>query len=156
MVTETIDYKELTADDINAADDLTLVPYPVPEWKGKIYFRVLDADTVFNFRKMMKKGGDAKDTALIKMFSASACNSKGELLYPTDVSVKGLFKKSMAVFLRMEKFLLQLNGMTQPDKSWETVKQILMDAGVDAGVIAAVQIKWEADDQRLLDGPKNS
>lgn len=156
MAVNESEFKELTAEDINGVDDLTLVPYPVPEWNGKIFFRVLDADTVFKFRRQMKQGGDKKDTALISMFSESACSSGGERLYPTNEAAKALFRKSMAVFLRMEKFLLQLNGMVLPDKSWDTVKAILMDAGVDAGVIAAVQIKWEADDQRVQDIPKNS
>lgn len=153
MEQATLDAQELTAADIFAADDLTISePYAIPEWKkngkpGVLYFRVMSADATIKFQEKLKTEA-VKKSVFVQILAECACDSKGTLLFTPDQLVK-LREKSTAVFARMQKILLQLNGMVLPEKNWDTVREILIGAGVDPGVIAAVQIKWDAPDETL-------
>ena len=152
MLNETIDLEggELSAEDIFGADDLTLVRVTVPEWQkngrpGVVYFRPMSAESMLRFQEQMRRGDKA---GFVKIVAECACSSKGEPLF-TAAHVEALKKKNVAVFMRLQDMLLQLNGMKTPTKTWDTVQNILTAAGVEASVIAQVRAKWDADDEAV-------
>lgn len=151
MQTEVQD-QELTADDIYNSDDLTVSdPVEIPEWRkndkpGIIYFRVMSADEHIKFQELLK--GPTKNSVMVRILALCACNKNGDLLFkPTDM--EKLRKKSTVVFNRLSKFLLQLNGMVPPTKTWGAVESILEESGVDPTVIALVKNKWDAPDDTV-------
>jgi hypothetical protein len=149
----------LTADDIFAADDTTLKPLTIPEWTkngkpGVLWFKVMTADESFRFNDMMKMDATKRE-AVIRLLSQCACDENGNLLFKSS-DLEKLRKKNISIFLRMQKFLLQLNGMMSPDKSWKTVQSILQDCGIDSNVIALVKGKWDAaDTDEMVNALKN-
>lgn len=141
-----IDYstRELSAMDIISADDSTLFKVVVPEWKGFVYFKAMSAQRSLEFQQILlnpsKRGG-----MFVNMLAECACNKDGELLFkPSDL--EALRKKNVAIFLRLQSALMQLNGMIQPERNWETIAQILADSEVPAAVIATVKAKWDSID----------
>jgi hypothetical protein len=137
--------KDLTLEDILAAEDLKPVPFEVPEWGGSIYFKVMSAKRAIKFREQMRSaaGGDT----VVNIFAECACTADGNRLFADPDTLAKLKEKSFAVFLRAQDFLLKLNGMMRPDKSWTTVLEILQSAGVDSNVVALVKQKWDASDE---------
>lgn len=140
------DVEELSAEDIFGVEDLTVVPFTVPEWPkagkpGLIYFRVMSAEAVIKFQDLLKSE-EQKKKSWVRMFAECACDRNGNLLFTKD-QMDRLLTKSSAVYLRMQKFLLQLNGMIVADKSWEALAVILVDAGVTSEQVAAIKAKWE-------------
>lgn len=148
---------ELTADDIFSVDDLTVVPFTVPEWKknnkpGVIFFRVMSADRAAAFREALKSSSDGKKNSLVALVAECACSSDGRPLF-SEGDMEKLRRKNVAVFVRMQEFLLKLNGMVRPDKSWETVLEILQKSGVSEDAIASVKRLWDEADEAAV---KNS
>lgn len=109
--------KILTADDILAANDLTIIKIEVPEWGGTVCFKTMPADEFIRFQQMADT--PAKDSAWVKILSLCACDEKGNLLF-TAQQLGMLKTKSTAVFLRLQKQLLALNGIE--DKTKEAIK----------------------------------
>jgi hypothetical protein len=143
--------KDLTLDDIIAVEDLKPVPFNVPEWGGTIYFKVMSAKRAIKFREQMRSGTGG-DT-VVNIFAECACTADGRQLFAEPEAMAKLKEKSFAVFLRAQDFLLQLNGMARPDKSWASVLSILQSAGVDGNVIALVKQKWDdADEAEVKNG----
>lgn len=145
--------QELTADDIFGTDDLTVVPFKVPEWQkngkpGVIFFKVMSADAASMFQEMLKVK-DQRRNAMVHLIAACACSSDGRLLFDEDAVAK-LQKKNVAVFMRMQDFLLKLNGMSRPDKSWESVLKILQTAGVAQDTVAQVKRLWDEGDEEAV------
>jgi hypothetical protein len=153
--------QELTAEDIFASDDLTVVPCQIPEWQkndrpGLLYFKVMSAKASINFQNQMRVNDSIRREVIVRMLAECACSSTGERLFKTPQDIERLRDKSTAVFLRMQKFLLQLNGMMAPEKSWTTVQEILAECGIESNVVALVKQKWDADDNKVMtDAVKN-
>lgn len=136
----------LTAEDILGSDDLTILQLEVPEWKkngkpGVLHLRVMSADETIKFQDAMKSPAH-KSNAWVKILAICACDPNGARLF-SDSDMEKLRKKSTSVFLRLQRRLLEINGMARAEKSWDALKEILVDSGVDSGVIALVQSKWE-------------
>lgn len=138
------DEKVLTGDDILSADDIIgcLEKVPVPEWGGVVYLRPMSALDTIRFQQALKTGGKAKDEAMVSMSQRSLSNDKGILLFEPD-NIERMKAKSTAVYLRLQSKILQLNGMTRQEKTWEALRPILEEAGVDAAVIRLVESKWD-------------
>jgi hypothetical protein len=154
MINEELLERELTAEDIFSADDLTLAPYQVPEWTkggkpGVIFFKVMSAADSIRFQEEMAKSEKAKRDVIVRIMAECACDSQGQKLFK-QADMEKLRNKSTAVYLRMQKFLLQLNGMMAPEKSWSTVRQILIDCGIDSAVVALVKQKWDVIDSEAM------
>lgn len=136
------DTRILSAADIMAANDLTPEPVFIPEWNGTVLFRPMPADDAIAFQEAMN--GPARKSAWVDIFAKCAVDADGNRLFQKN-QVAELRKKNTKVFLRMQMFLMELNGFKQPDKSWPTVQRILNDAGVEAAVIQRVSELWKAD-----------
>lgn len=145
--------QDLTVDDIFGSDDLTISdPIEIKEWTkndkpGHIYFKVMSADASIKFQELIKDPRH-RGSIFVRILQECACKKDGTLLFTTK-DLDKLRTKSSAVFLRMGKLLLQLNGMTLPEKTWEAVEAILVSSDVDAAVIARVKAKWDAPDESL-------
>lgn len=148
----------LSADDILSAPDTdTIIPITVPEWKGKggkagkLGLKVMSGDKIVAYLDGMNDP-KKKKAAFIQLFAECAVDGKGRQLFPTPAAVAELRKKSAAIFLRLQRKLLEINGMGEKQRSWAQLKPILEEAGVDASVIAAVRAKWEtAEDETKND-----
>ncbi len=144
----------LSAEDILSSPDTeTIISVTVPEWKGKngkpgkLGLRVMSGDKIIAYLDGFNDP-KKKKAAFIQMFAECAVDGKGRQLFPTPDSVAALRKKSAAVFLRLQRRLLEINGMGEPQKSWAQLKPLLEEAGADAALVAAVRAKWEtAEDQ---------
>ena len=137
----------LTAEDIFASDDLTVVPLEIPEWKknglpGVLHLRVMSADETIKFQEAMRSPVH-KANAWVKILALCACDPEGTRLF-SDSDMEKLRKKSTAVFLRLQRRLLEMNGMARAEKTWDALREILVECGVESGVIALVQSKWES------------
>src|ERR1044071_3879213 len=101
--------KNLTAAEILASDDLETADMEIPEWKGTVRFRVMTADEAIKFQDTLNT--PSKKNAWVKILASCAVDANGERLF-TDKEMDALKQKSTAVFLRMQRFLLKLNGFT--------------------------------------------
>lgn len=141
--------RELTAADILNTDDTTVVPMEIPEWKkdgkpGVLYFKVMTADQAIKFQELLATPAHRR-SVFVRLLADCACDSQGNLLFKTS-DLEQLRKKQVSVFVRMQKFLLQLNGMASAEKTWDDLETILRNVGIeDADQIASIKQKWEAD-----------
>ncbi len=101
--------KYLTAAEILASDDLETAEMEVPEWGGTVRFRVMTADEAIKFQETINT--PAKKNAWVKILALCAVDGDGKRLF-SDKEMDQLKQKSTAVFLRMQRFLLKLNGFT--------------------------------------------
>lgn len=104
------DTKYLTAAEILASNDLETADLEVPEWGGTVRFRVMRASEAIKFQETLNS--PAKKNAWVKLLALCAVDADGNRLF-TDAQMDVLKEKSTAVFLRMQKFLLTLNGFTE-------------------------------------------
>lgn len=139
----------LSFDDILAADDLDVRIVPIPEWKGSVRLRVLSAAEAIEFQKKMKQA-DKKQEAWIEIFALCAIDESGRRLFSAERQIVLLKKKSTAVFMRLQRVLLEMNAFAIPQKNWDTVLRILTEAGVESDVIARVEQRWREDDEAPL------
>lgn len=141
--------RELTAEDIFSADDTTTYPLEIPEWKkngqaGILYVKSMTGAESIAFQESLKNQEQRK-SLFVRMLAQSACDSKGNLLFKMG-DLEKLRQKNVAIFMRLQKFLLEINGMVGKEKTWETVQEILSECNIDGAVIALVKTKWDADD----------
>lgn len=100
----------LTAKDILDSNDLETAEMEVPEWGGTLRLRVMTADEAIKFQDVLNT--PAKKSAWVKLLALCAVDADGNRLF-SDREMELLKKKSTAVFLRLQDFLLKLNGFTQ-------------------------------------------
>lgn len=83
--------KELTLDEILAADDLQITPVDVPEWNGRVYVRLLKADEAVGYSESLSGDeGKTDATAMINELVALCCvDAKGRRLFKDAGQVKG-------------------------------------------------------------------
>lgn len=143
----------LTAEDIIAAKDDVIIPVTVPEWKGKsgkpgkLGLRVMTGDKIAAYLDGMSDPKKRK-TAFIQLFAECAVDGQGRQMFPNPSAVAELRKKSAGVFLRLQRKLLEINGMSEKNKTWAQLKPILEEAGAEPALIATVRAKWEtAEDE---------
>jgi hypothetical protein len=110
--------RELSAADIDTADDLGLLPVYVPEWKGKVYLRVLPADVGFKILAGMDKlrrlqepeRSEHMTEALRLVLPVCLVDKKGARLYTTPEQVEMLLLRNHQVLLRLQQTALELQG----------------------------------------------
>lgn len=146
---------ELSVEDVLAAEDVAegIIKFPVPEWKkngkgGFVYLRPMSAFDTVQFNRELRTG-KLKDDSMIALFSKSACDSHGDLLFKTKNQLDGLLEKSTAVFVRAQNKIMQMNGMQTSSKNWEQLQPLLEKAGVDASIIKRIQTDWETPEEQV-------
>lgn len=117
------DAKDLTMEDILAADDLTLVPEFVPEWKGTVYLGVMSEAEARSYSDEMRDQ-EKRRGAMIRLLSYCLRNSKGERLIPQD-KMDAFRKKSVVVYVRLQKKALLLNGFLDDEKQTKELEKAL-------------------------------
>ena len=110
-MTEQNDKKFLTPEEILALDDLAIKEMFIPEWDSWVRFRVMSAATALAFQKSLDDPAKVKD-AWVRIFALSAVNEDGTRMFD-DRQLEALRKKSTTVFMRMQQFLLDINGMSK-------------------------------------------
>jgi len=101
--------KILSAEDILAADDLKSAEVNVPEWGGKVLIRPMTADQAVIFTDL--QGEDKKHSA-VKATALCVVDAEGKPLF-TEMQAKKLRSKSLAAFMRIQRVILKINGMTE-------------------------------------------
>lgn len=115
--------KDLTTDDILAADDLTLEPEDVPEWNGRVYIRVMSAQEAGDYAEQMSDLTKRKQ-AMMRLLAYTLCDAKGNKLIPTD-KMDQFRKKSVKVYMRLQKRALKLNGFLEDEKQRKELEAAL-------------------------------
>ena len=108
--------KALTKDDIFKATDIDTKEYPVPEWGGHVYIKMLSAKQREDFEDMVARAQESKQRVVhfrAKLCSAMVCDSEGNLLFPTPADVKALSEKNGSVLDRICSVCMEFNGMTE-------------------------------------------
>lgn len=105
--------KVLGRDDILAVNDQKIVDVEVPEWGGVVRLRSLDASELLEFTDSSAKG---RADSSVKALLLCAVNGNGERIF-TEKDVAVLKKKSLRAFMRIQKVVLELNGLTEEAES---------------------------------------
>ena len=134
--------KLLTAEEILAADDLTHIDVPVPEWTPgyiegadveighadhvavrNVRLRVMTADEAIIFATSTQSGDAGKRNELVvTLIAACAIDENGDQLFSQE-QVDGLKKKSFVVYQRLQDAVLLLNGFADEDDAADTEKK---------------------------------
>ncbi len=123
--------RELSADDIIAAQDIVIERVEVPEWGGHIYVRAMTAAAreryIESVRKTEGKGRNAVEKIQLEDSSAklvqnTACNKLGSLLF-TSAHIKKLAAKSSKAMQRVVDAASRLNGLD--DDAEQEAKNVL-------------------------------
>jgi len=125
---------ELSRAEILAADDLELIPMAVPEWKGKIYLRVMTGSERGGFEASVRagKGGKKNLVDFRERFARLViCDSKGQLLF-SKADILALREKSGAVLDRVLEKGFELNHIGEQDVK-DLVKNSESDRSDDSG-----------------------
>lgn len=106
---------ELSADDILSVDDTKPVPFEVPEWPkngcaGVIYLKPWTAEDVTEWIDLMD--GPAKRNAMVLAVIRSVVSKDGVRTF-TEKHLEALKQKSMAACHRIQKRVLEMNGLSQ-------------------------------------------
>lgn len=110
----------LTAAQIDAADDMSLLKVPVPQWGGDVYIRVMrveDRDAHELEMLAMQNAGKAgvPDNFRSRLLARCLCDERGELLFAGEEGVKRLGKKSVAVVHELWRKAMEHNALTQDE-----------------------------------------
>ena len=143
--------KFFSAAEIVAINDRSIVPIFVPEWGGTIGAKPMDAFKAKQWREQNKVEGAE---SYLTLFINCTCDEKGNGLFTPD-EIEELRKKNIGVFMRVQKKLMQMNGFTQPDRTWATVKGLLEKHEASPELIKKMKADWEQLDE-LGDAVKNS
>lgn len=134
----------LTADDIYGAVDESLFAVTVPEWQkngkpGVLCFRTMTGGEAIQYGTVIK---NKQDGAWVNLLALCACDRTGKAIFTAD-SIEKLRHKNASVFLRLQKKLLQINGLLRTDRTWPQLEAILREASVPDDIVKLVQTKWE-------------
>jgi len=111
-MSESNGHRQLSADDILAAEDLDITEVQVAEWKGAIHLRVLPADEglVLN-EKMHELPNEKASEAMFMLLAACMVNADGSPIFRSpDQARMTLGKRSSKVLLRIQKQALEHQG----------------------------------------------
>jgi hypothetical protein len=146
--------QELTAEDIFGFNDIAenLVRFETPEWGKKgtnphIYLRLLNGGELTD---LYDSQADAtkKKRAMVATFLKAACNKKGDPIFiDNPETLNKLLAKSAAPMVRAQEKLMQMNGMARHPKTWEALKLILAEVGVEDAKIELVRLKWQTPEE---------
>jgi hypothetical protein len=116
--------KVLTADDILAIEDISIVPVDIPEWGGMVYVKAMTSLQRERYFEMLKrtvgKGRKAREKVVLEKASAllvqmTACNAQGELMF-TREQVSALSLKASKPMERICDAASKLNGLDDEDE----------------------------------------
>lgn len=114
----------LTADEIFSADDCRVVDVQVPEWTkngkpGVIRFRQMNAVEAQKFMDVMQNP-ETRRRGAVQVVALTALAADGSPLFKNgEADVERLMSKNVGVFVRLQKQVLELNGLT-PDGDEKT------------------------------------
>ena len=105
----------LTAEQILAADDLGLKQFPVREWNGDVFIRMMSVGERDAYERLwIGKRETGVDNFRTEYLARVLCDEKGALLF-TREQVSTLANKSGAVMGRLFDAALAHNNMTEAD-----------------------------------------
>jgi len=105
----------LTAEQILAADDLGLKQFPVREWNGEVFIRMMSVGERDAYERLwIGKRETGVDNFRTEYLARVLCDEKGQLLF-TREQVSTLANKSGAVMGRLFDAALAHNNMTEAD-----------------------------------------
>lgn len=113
--------KDLTIDDILAANDITLEPEDVPEWGGRVYIGVMSEEQARAYAEEMSDEKKRRG-AMLRLLAFTLRNAKGEPLIPLD-KMDAFRKKSVKVYMRLQKKALKLNGFLEDEKQQKELEK---------------------------------
>jgi hypothetical protein len=103
--------KQLSAEDILAAEDLEIQEVEVPEWKGSVRLRVLPADEgLILSAQMAALDKEHQSESLFMLLGACLVNGDGKRMFTTEEHLKKLRTRSQKVLLRLQREALKLQG----------------------------------------------
>jgi hypothetical protein len=103
--------KVLSAEDILAAQDREPVRVEVPEWGGVVLVKPMSAEEATIFTDLT---GEDKKHSAVKVTALCVVDEAGKPLFTEDQARK-LRSKSLAAFMRIQRVILKINGMTDED-----------------------------------------
>lgn len=118
------DFKLLTPEEIDEADDVIVEPHPTPEWgKGRgVYVRSISAADrgMVEAEAAVFKETKGKNATFVRDFTTmmawlGMCNEKGERLYGKRSDVERLKKKNADVVGRISEHVQRLSGLEKKD-----------------------------------------
>lgn len=112
----------LTAAQILAADDLSFVDVPVPEWGGTIRLREMSAGEAIKFTDSLQDNAKSRNQAIVRIIRDTAVGVDGARLFPGDGDMEKLRAKSFKVFQVLSDAALKLNGFRDEDDEEESEK----------------------------------
>jgi hypothetical protein len=105
----------LSADQILAADDASLLEVKVKEWGGSVFVRVMTVAERDAYERMwIGKRDTGIENFRTEYLQRVLCNEKGDLLF-TREQIEKLGKKSAAVMTRLFDRAMKHNAMSEGD-----------------------------------------
>jgi hypothetical protein len=103
--------KQLSADEILAAEDLEIKEVEVPEWKGSVRLRVLPADEGLALSADMGAlTKERQSESLFMLLGACLVGADGKRMFTTEEQLRKLRTRSQKVLLRLQREALKLQG----------------------------------------------
>jgi hypothetical protein len=106
---------DLTADQILAADDLSLVPVKVKEWgNGTVYIRVVSVGEMERYQREFAEKKERMEDWRAKLLVRCLCDKNGKQLFTAD-QIDSLSAKSVKVVARLFDLAMKHNSVTEKD-----------------------------------------
>lgn len=136
--------------DMPEGSDLGIHKVEIPEWKkngkaGILCYRAMTADQALAFNASIKTPA-LRENAWVRILAEQACDENGKLLF-TSKDLAALRKRNAGVFSRLQEKFIAVNGNGRMPKTWEALKAILEEVGVEAYVIEMVGQRWQTTEE---------
>lgn len=105
---------DLNADQIFAANDMSLVPVEVPEWNGTVYVRVMSVGEMEAYQREFAEKREKMENWRSKLLVRCICDKDGKALFTND-QVEKLGTKSVKVMSRLFDLAMKHNAVTEKD-----------------------------------------
>lgn len=105
---------DLTADQIFAANDMSLVPVEVPEWNGTVYVRVMSVGEMEAYQREFAEKREKMENWRSKLLVRCLCDKDGKPLFTAE-QVEKLGAKSVKVMSRLFDTAMKHNAVTNED-----------------------------------------
>lgn len=105
-------FKLLSKADILSVNDVDYVDVYIPQWKGFVRLRSLNADESIKFTDLVNDQKVGKQ-AVVRIMQISAVDENGSQLF-TSTDLEALKSKSFVVFRQLQDAALELNGFGNP------------------------------------------
>lgn len=105
---------DLTADDILAADDLSLVPVDVKEWGGTVYIRVMSVGEMERYQREFSEKREKMEDWRAKLLQKCLCNKNGKQMFSSE-QIDQLSSKSVKAMAKLFDLAMKHNAVTEKD-----------------------------------------